>query len=55
MVYFNTNEHYRQAVEMQTRDRFILKTKAQYPAHSMLKVPQSCSDCALLSIRWRLD
>jgi len=37
-VYFNTNEHYRQAVEMQTReDRFILKTKAQYPAHNYAK------------------
>jgi Xaa-Pro aminopeptidase len=37
-VYFNTNEHYRQAVEMQTReDRFILKTKAQFPAHNYAK------------------
>jgi len=37
-IYFNTNEHYRQAVEMQTReDRFILKTKAQYPAHNYAK------------------
>jgi len=37
-VYFNTNEHYRQAVEMQTReDRFIQKTKAQYPAHNYAK------------------
>jgi Xaa-Pro aminopeptidase len=37
-VYFNTNEHYRQVVEMQTReDRFILKTKAQYPAHNYAK------------------
>jgi len=34
-IYFNTNEHYRQNVETETReDRFIKKTKAQYPAHS---------------------
>ncbi|WP_297760899.1 aminopeptidase P family protein [uncultured Muriicola sp.] len=34
-VYFNTNEHYRQSVETQTReDRFILKCKEQFPAHS---------------------
>lgn len=33
-VYLDTNEHYRQAVEMETReDRFIKKTKAKYPAH----------------------
>lgn len=37
-VYFNTNEHYRQAVEMETReDRFIKKCKAQFPAHSYAK------------------
>lgn len=37
-IYFNTNEHYRQSVEMQTReDRFIAKTKAQYSAHSYAK------------------
>lgn len=37
-VYFNTNEHYRQAVETQTReDRFILKCKAQFPAHQVAK------------------
>lgn len=37
-IYFNTNEHYRQAVETQTReDRFIQKTKAQFPAHSWAK------------------
>ena len=30
--YFNTNEHYRQAVETETReDRFIKKCKNQYP------------------------
>lgn len=33
-IYFNTNEHYRQSVETETReDRFIKKTKAQFPAH----------------------
>tara|TARA_B100001146_G_scaffold225213_1_gene247926 strand:+ start:6241 stop:7533 length:1293 start_codon:yes stop_codon:yes gene_type:complete len=37
-IYFNTNEHYRQAVETETReDRFIKKTKAQYPAHRWAK------------------
>ncbi len=37
-VYFNTNEHYRQAVELQTReDRFILECKRKYPAHSVAK------------------
>ena len=37
-VYFNTNEHYRQAVETQTReDRFIAKCKAQFPAHQWQK------------------
>src|SRR5690606_38912118 len=37
-VYFNTNEHYRQAVETQTReDRFILKCKAKFPAHKWEK------------------
>jgi Xaa-Pro aminopeptidase len=37
-IYFNTNEHYRQAVETQTReDRFITKTKAQFPAHRWAK------------------
>lgn len=37
-IYFNTNEHYRQAVETQTReDRFIAKTKAQFPAHRWAK------------------
>ncbi|WP_139854110.1 aminopeptidase P family protein [Aequorivita sinensis] len=34
-IYFNTNEHYRQSVETETReDRFIKATKAKYPAHS---------------------
>lgn len=37
-IYFNTNEHYRQAVETQTReDRFILKTKEKFPAHRWAK------------------
>ncbi len=37
-VYFNTNEHYRQAVETQTReDRFILDCKAKFPAHRWAK------------------
>ena len=36
--YFNTNEHYRQAVETQTReDRFIKKCKGLYPAHGVAK------------------
>ena len=36
--YFNTNEHYRQSVETQTReDRFIKWCKKQYPAHSNTK------------------
>lgn len=34
-IYFNTNEHYRQSVETETReDRFIKATKAKFPAHS---------------------
>lgn len=34
-IYFNTNEHYRQSVETETReDRFIKRTKEQFPAHS---------------------
>jgi len=37
-IYLNTNEHYRQAVETQTReDRFIEKTLKQYPAHKREK------------------
>lgn len=37
-IYFNTNEHYRQAVETQTReDRFIADTKAKFPAHTWAK------------------
>ncbi|GGG39471.1 Xaa-Pro aminopeptidase [Croceivirga lutea] len=37
-IYFNTNEHYRQAVETQTReDRFIEKCKTQFKAHAWAK------------------
>lgn len=37
-IYFNTNEHYRQAVETQTREaRFIEKCKKEYPAHQTAK------------------
>ena len=36
--YFNTNEHYRQAVETETReDRFIKWCKNHYPAHNVAK------------------
>lgn len=35
IIYFNTNEHYRQNVETETReDRFIQKTKDKFPAHN---------------------
>ncbi len=38
IIYFNTNEHYRQAVETQTReDRFIAKCKKDFPAHLWAK------------------
>ncbi len=37
-IYFNTNEHYRQAVETQTReDRFIRECKRKFPAHNVAK------------------
>ena len=37
-IYFNTNEHYRQAVETQTReDRFIHNCKNDFPAHQWAK------------------
>lgn len=37
-IYFNTNEHYRQAVETQTReDRFILDCQQKFPAHHVAK------------------
>ena len=40
-VYFNTNEHYRQAVVIETReDRFIKKCKADFPAHKWEKSNQ---------------
>jgi Xaa-Pro aminopeptidase len=38
VMYINTNEHYRSAVETETReDRFIKKWKTQYPAHTVAK------------------
>ncbi len=37
-IYFNTNEHYRQSVETQTReDRFIAKCRREFPAHKVAK------------------
>ena len=37
-VYFNTNEHYRQSVELESReDRFIKRVKADFPAHNWAK------------------
>lgn len=37
-MYINTNEHYRSAVETETReDRFIKWWKAKYPAHNVAK------------------
>jgi Xaa-Pro aminopeptidase len=37
-IYFNTNEHYRQAVVTETRDdRFITATKAKFPAHQVAR------------------
>ena len=37
-TYFNTNEHYRQAVEIETReDRFIKQCKLDFPAHKWEK------------------
>jgi Xaa-Pro aminopeptidase len=37
-VYFNTNEHYRQSVVLETReDRFIKKVKENFPAHNWAK------------------
>lgn len=38
IIYFNTNEHYRQAVETQTReDRFIQMCRDKFPAHQQAK------------------
>ncbi|TJY38022.1 aminopeptidase P family protein [Pontimicrobium aquaticum] len=37
-VYFNTNEHYRQAVELESREaRFIKGVKDKFPAHNWAK------------------
>ena len=37
-VYFNTNEHYRQSVVLETReDRFIKRVKENFPAHNWAK------------------
>ena len=37
-IYFNTNEHYRQSVETQTReDRFIRDCKQKFPGHKVAK------------------
>lgn len=37
-IYFNTNEHYRQAVELESREaRFIKSVKDKFPAHSWAK------------------
>jgi len=37
-IYFNTNEHYRQAIELQSReDRFIKSVKDKFPAHNWAK------------------
>ena len=38
IVYFNTNEHYRQAEELESREmRFIKKVKNNFPAHNWAK------------------
>ena len=40
-IYFNTNEHYRQSVELETReDRFIKQCKSDFPAHKWEKSNQ---------------
>jgi len=40
-IYFNTNEHYRQSEELESReDRFIKKCKADFPAHKWEKSNQ---------------
>lgn len=44
-IYFNTNEHYRQSVETQTReDRFIIHCKERFPAHKWEKSNQILQD-----------
>ena len=40
-IYFNTNEHYRQSVELESREaRFIKSCKADFPAHKWEKSNQ---------------
>ena len=37
-IYFNTNEHYRQSVELESREaRFIKTVKSKFPAHNWAK------------------
>jgi len=44
-VYFNTNEHYRQSVQIETReDRFIKQCKSNFPAHKWAKSGQIMQD-----------
>lgn len=44
-IYFNTNEHYRQSVEIETReDRFIKQCKSDFPAHKWEKSGQIMHD-----------
>jgi Xaa-Pro aminopeptidase len=44
-IYFNTNEHYRQSVIIESReDRFIKKCKADFPAHKWEKSAQIMLD-----------
>ena len=44
-IYFNTNEHYRQSVELETReDRFIKQCKIDFPAHKWEKSNQILQD-----------
>jgi hypothetical protein len=39
-IYINTNEHYRAAVETETREaRFVKWWKDKYPAHTVAKQP----------------
>jgi Xaa-Pro aminopeptidase len=40
-IYINTNEHYRAAVETETREaRFVKWWKEKYPAHTVAKATQ---------------
>jgi Xaa-Pro aminopeptidase len=44
-IYFNTNEHYRQSAELESReDRFIKNCKADFPAHKWEKSNQILQD-----------